>query len=98
VHVYVCQNFIQVPILLSLQHVSEGANADNLTDMIMTTLRYHGGLEGDDVIAEKLLCFGADGAAVFQGARSGVTTQLTEKFAPYLMGVHCMSHRTNLAV
>jgi hypothetical protein len=98
VHVYVCQNFMRVPILLSLQHVSEGANADNLTDMIMTTLRYHGGLEGDDVIAEKLLYFGADGAAVFQGARSGVTAQLTEKFAPYLMGVHCISHRTNLAV
>jgi hypothetical protein len=65
VHVYLYQNFMRIPILLSLQHVTVGANANNLTDMIMTTLRYHGGLEGDDVIAEKLVCFGADGATVF---------------------------------
>jgi hypothetical protein len=98
VHVYVCQNFMRVPILLSLQHVTEGSNADNLTDMISTTLSYHGGLDSEGSVAKKLICFGADGVAVFQGARSGVTSQLIEKHAPYLMGVHYMSHRTNLAV
>jgi hypothetical protein len=64
-HVYVCQNFMRVPILLSLQHITRGANADNLTDMIISSLKYHGGLEGDDVIAEKLVCIKADGAVVF---------------------------------
>jgi hypothetical protein len=98
VHVYVCQNFMRVPILLSLQHVTEGSNTDNLTDMISTSLSYHGGMDGEGSVAEKLICFGADGAVVFQGARSGVTSQLIKKHAPYLMGVHCMSHRMNLAV
>jgi hypothetical protein len=83
---------------LSLQHVIEGANVDNLTDMIISNLKYHGGLEEDDVIAKRLVCFKADGAVVFQGAKLGVTAQRIEKFAPYLMGMHCMFHRTNLAV
>jgi hypothetical protein len=74
IHVYVFQNFMRVRILLSLQHVIEGSNADNLTNMISKSLSYHGGLDSEGSVAEKLIYFGTDGAAVFQGARSGVTS------------------------
>jgi hypothetical protein len=36
--------------------------------------------------------------SVFQGCRSGVTQQLKEHDAPFMLGMHCMAHRTNLAV
>ena len=49
-------------------------------------------------IREKLLCFGADGAIVFHGVRGGVTVQLQQEFAPFFIGVHCSSHKTNLAM
>ncbi len=49
-------------------------------------------------IANKLICFETNGINVFQGVKIGVTTQLMMKHAPYVNGVHCMAHRTNLVV
>ena len=57
----------------------------------------HLGLEQLEV-AKCLICFGADGASVFQGSRNGVTVQMKEHVAPFMFGIHCMVHRTNLAV
>jgi hypothetical protein len=47
---------------------------------------------------KRLICFGADGASIFQGCHTGMTFQLKEKFVPYMMGQHCMAHQTNLAI
>jgi hypothetical protein len=47
---------------------------------------------------KRLICFGADGASIFQGYYIIVTFQLKEKFASYMMGQHCMAHWTNLAI
>ena len=49
-------------------------------------------------IAKRLICFGADGVSVFQGSRNNVTAQMKEHVAPFMFGIHCMAHRTNLAV
>jgi hypothetical protein len=49
-------------------------------------------------LAEKLICFGADGAAVFQGARTSVIQRLKEGYALYVIPVHDFAHRMNLAV
>lgn len=49
-------------------------------------------------MAERMVCFGADGVSVFQGLRTGVTMQLKQQHAPFMIGVHCMAHQTNLAV
>ncbi|KAG0594314.1 hypothetical protein M758_UG065900 [Ceratodon purpureus] len=58
---------------------------------------YLGGQLGNQ-IAYKCDSFGADGVSVFQGSQTGVTTQLKEKHAPFMLGVHCIAHRKNLAV
>jgi hypothetical protein len=42
--------------------------------------------------------FGTDGVSVFQGVRTGVTVQLKEHHVPFVSGMHCMSHRTNLTI
>lgn len=60
-------------------------------------LLHHTGLTKVEV-ASRLVCFGADGALVFQGSRNGVTVQMQQYMAPFLFGVHCMAHCTNLAV
>jgi hypothetical protein len=44
------------------------------------------------------MCFGADGVDVFQGIKSGVTKQIKENYAPHSIGVHCITHHTNLVV
>jgi hypothetical protein len=56
-----------------------------------------GGGGGTDDLARKLLYFGTDGAATFQGARSRVTTLIQRDYAPYSIGMHCMAHRCSLA-
>jgi hypothetical protein len=43
-----------------------------------------------------LLCFGADGASTFQGHKTGVVKQISEKYAPFVLGVHCCAHKLNL--
>jgi hypothetical protein len=52
----------------------------------------------DNVVADRLVYFGANGMFVFQGSRSGVTQRLKDQEAPFMLGVHCMAHRTNLEV
>lgn len=97
VHGYVMEKWERKPILLSLQWIVDGCNADNLTNVILTAAMWHGGLTETEV-AERLICFGTDGAAIFQGCQTGVTTQLHYQQAPYMIGMHCVAHRTSLVV
>lgn len=76
-------------MLLQLSH------ANPLEDMIYTALLYHGGLSNNQM-AEKIICFGVDGAMVFWGFRNGMTQKLVEMVAPYSIGMHAMAHHTIL--
>ena len=60
-------------------------------------LNHHSGLKVTEV-ANRLVCFGANGAYVFQGHRNNVIALMRQYMALFLLGVHCMAHRTNLAV
>ena len=57
VHAYVVQNWSRVPVLISLEHVTDGGKAKNLTKMIMSAVGSAGGLSQED-IGNRLLCFG----------------------------------------
>jgi hypothetical protein len=96
-HVYACQSWKRVPILLSLQRMVDGGGTDAVREMITSSLKFHGGLL-ESQIAKKLVSVGTDGVSTFQGSRNGVMVQLQKFKAPYLFGVHCMAHRTNLVV
>jgi hypothetical protein len=97
VHIYLCIGFSRVSVLLGLFCLVQGNGASALKEAIITCISCHGGLS-ENVVAERMVSFGADGVSVFQGSRTGVTTQLKEHDAPFMIGVHCMVHRTNLAV
>jgi len=49
-------------------------------------------------VANKVVCFGVDGAIIFQGLKKSVTIQLMNKHNPFFVGIHCMAHRCNLAM
>ena len=96
IHAYVMINWCRVPLLLTIQKIdSSGTTANNLMNLIVSTLSARGGADTDS--AQKLLCFGADEVSSFQGVKTGVTTQIKEKYAPFATGVHCCAHRLNLA-
>jgi hypothetical protein len=49
-------------------------------------------------VANKLVCFGANGMIIFQGLKPDVTTQLMQKHIPFVSGVHYMTQHTNPVV
>jgi hypothetical protein len=49
------------------------------------------------MIAKKLVCVGADGALVMQGERNDLCFRLKLSTSPYMLSIHCMAHRMNLA-
>jgi len=96
IHIYICVNFKRIPILLSLSKPQDGTS-NAVRDTIEGMLAHYTSLT-QSAIASRLVCFGADGVTLFQGSRNGVTVQMVRHMAPFLFNVHCMAHRTNLAV
>jgi len=84
-------------MLLCLQRVIEGGGTDNITKMILGALTNEGGLTPRQ-IRDQFMAFGADGASVLQRKRNGVTNKLQVSHAPHMQGMHCVTHRSNLAV
>jgi len=73
------------------------ATFDNLTHLIVENLTMFEGLN-ETKVANKFVYFGANEVIVFQGLKPDVTTQLMQKHVPFVNGVHCMTHHTNLIV
>jgi hypothetical protein len=96
VHCYVMSNWGRQPLIVALIKLeSNGATSDSLTKVIMSALTVNCTLDGA-AVASKLLCFGADGVAAFQGRHNGVTKQIIEQHGPFAMGMHCCGHRLQL--
>ena len=75
----------------------DGNRADNITNILLTALMHGRGLSLNSV-REKLICFRANGAFVFQGTHNGVAMQMSRQFALYMMFVHDIAYRTNFDV
>ena len=97
IHVYTISDWERVSYLLNLERVTEGGGAENIAKMIVSALTNQGGLTPNE-IRDRFMAFGADGASVLQGKRNGVTTKLQVSHAPHMQGMHCVAHRSNLAV
>jgi len=92
VHVYIVKNWHPMPILLNLERIVNGGTHDNLTSMIIRFLAVFGD------ISNIVVCFGVDSVTIFQGLKIGVTVQLVSKHCPFVVRIHCMTHRGNLIV
>ena len=51
-----------------------------------------------DITKKFLVGFGADGASVNMGVKTGVSTRLQKGVSPWLVSVHCFNHRLELSV
>jgi hypothetical protein len=96
IHIYLLKSFSREPLLLCCKRVAEDCNSINVARVITESLIQEGGLTRDQ-IAQRFISFGADGAAVFQGQKGGVTKRIVESTAPFLVGHHCVAHRVQLA-
>ncbi len=97
IHIYTMSDWERVPFLLSLERVIDGGSAENITKIIVGALSKQGGLTPQQ-IRDRFMAFGADGASILQGKRNGVTNKLQVSHAPHMQGMHCVAHRSNLAV
>jgi hypothetical protein len=96
-HAYIPLGFKRCSILLALIRLVDGNGANAIREALMSMVHLHTRLDDDD-ITNQLVSFGADGVSVFQVSRRDVTTQLQNNVAPFMLGIYCMAHRTNLAV
>ena len=72
----------------------EHANAEGLYSLLQEVMA-----EFDIDITKKFLVgFGADGASVNMGVKTGVSTRLQKGVSPWLVSVHCFNHRLELSV
>jgi len=74
----------------------ENCNTENLYNLVIKSLKEVANMDAFE-IAMKLICVGVDGAAILQGHRNGICIIIQIIVAPYLIPIHCMAHRLNLA-
>lgn len=98
IHLYVVRDWERILVLLSLQKLKDGVGVENVIAIVMDALTGDAGNLGWNEVAKKVVCFGADGALVFQGHRTTVIAQLDNNHAPFMQGMHCCAHHTNLCV
>jgi hypothetical protein len=88
IHAYVLVDWERIPLLLSLERLTEGSTSDQITRTIMSAVGRDGGLSAEEV-RQCLLCFGSDGASVLQGKKNGVVVQILGTHALHYQGMHC---------
>ncbi len=97
IHLYVVQNWTKIAILFCLDQVDVYATFNNIFVLMFKWFLEFGGLRLK-TMGGKLVNVGCNGTSVFQGHRTNMTLQFKEKVTPFLNGVHCFAHETNLVM
>ena len=95
-HVYTIKDHVHQANLLCVHKMRANSTAENLYLEVKKALNEIAGMD-DLIIAKKLVCVGADGAAIMQGERTSLCARLQTSIAPYMLGIHYMAHWMNLA-
>jgi hypothetical protein len=94
--IYMVNDHIRHSYLLGVHKMMENSTTENIYELVNNSLKESGGMD-PLMIAKKLVCVGADGASVMQGQRNGLCVRLQLSASPYMLSIHCMAHRMNLA-
>ena len=94
-HVVVFATFVEdglpVSIFLGLLEIANGRkDAEEIFQKLLKYVKEWG------LDLSKCVAFGSDGCSTMVGSKSGVATRLKE-VSPFVVSVHCIAHRTNLA-
>lgn len=95
-HVYTIKEHVRRAHLLYVHKMRGNSTIENLYLEVKKALNEIVGMD-NLTIAKKLVCVGADGATVMQGQRTSLCIRLQTSIAPYMVGIHYMAHRMNLA-
>ena len=87
----------EIRVLLVLKHLLERAHKWELEGQYCL-LSKNMGVCLHNILKKKVISFGANGVTIIQDVRIGVTMQLKQTFTPFMISVHCMSHRSSLGV
>ena len=72
------------------------STTENIYELVIDSLKEIGSMD-HSMIAKKMVCVGADGSSIMQGQRNGLCAKLQLSASPYMLSIHCMAHRMNLA-
>ncbi len=97
VHCYVVVGWKQVFIFLTLERLVEGGTIVNIKNVILVAFITYGGFINEQIF-ECLMCLRTDGVSTFQGVQSKVIALMKTQQTPFLIGIHCMTHKTNLVM
>jgi hypothetical protein len=94
--IYMVNGHVRNSYLLGIHKMSDSSTTENIYGLVISSLKEISGMD-NLMIAKKLVCVGADGASVMQGQRNGLCVKLQLSASPYMLSIHCMAHRMNLA-
>ncbi len=85
-------------ILLTFECLIEGGIAINIIIVILQAFITYGGLTNYQIV-EHVMFLRVDGVSIpFQMVKYGDITLMRTQQLPYLIKIHCMAHKTNLAM
>ena len=90
-HVYTVKHHVRQANLLCVCKMRANSTVENLYLEVKKSLNKFFGMD-DLTIAKKLVCVRADGTTVMQGKRTSLCARLQTSIAPYMLGIHCMTH------
>lgn len=93
--IYMVNDHIRHSYLLGINKMRDTSITENIYELVLNGLKESG--MDQLMIAKNLVCVGVDGAAVMQGQRNGLCVRLQLSTSPYMLNIHCMAHRMNLA-
>ncbi|KAH7428771.1 hypothetical protein KP509_09G016700 [Ceratopteris richardii] len=96
IHAYIVENYERKAKFIGAFQLKGSATSNLLVQLVLDSISNIGGMSISD-INQKIVCIGVDGCSVMHGLRNGLCVQLQQNYTPYALGIHCMSHRTNLA-
>ena len=94
--IYMVIDHIRHSYLLGVHKMKENSTTRNIYELVNNSLKESGGMD-PLMITKKLVCVGADGESVMQGQRNGLCVRLQLSASLYMLSIHCMAHRMNLA-
>ena len=76
--------------------MKKSSTTANIYELVIKNLKEIYGMD-DLMITKRLVCVGADGASIMLGQRNGICVKLQLLASPFMISIHCMAHRMNLA-
>ena len=95
--IYMVNDHISHSYLLGIHKMSKISTSENIYELVIDILKEIGGMD-HSMLVKKLVSVGADGASIMQGQRNGICAKLQLSASPYMLSIHCMAHRMNLAL